>query len=154
MDQLDPKLRNFSAPFINPDAIKTFVREELGCKCEDSLFNQIVMGMPSIFSGENPGWDMQIMVGFRLLISITPVQKLKSINDDIMKILQAGREIRDKHGLNRFRLVLLGHLDEGLFGICQKKAQQLDERMHVHVIEMDMSSWDSSVRDLEGKRHD
>jgi hypothetical protein len=134
MDHLDSKLRNFYAIFINPDAIKAFVREELGCKCEDSVFNQIVIGMPSIFSGDNPGWDMQIMIGFRLLISITPVKKLKSINGDILKILKRGKEIRDQHGLNRFRLVLLGEVNKELYEACQKKAQELDARIHVHVI--------------------
>lgn len=133
MDNSNSKLRNFYATFINPDAIKSFARE-LGCNCEDSVFNQIVIGMPSIFSGENPGWDMQIMIGFRLLISIAPVQKLKSINEDIVKILQAGKEIRDKHGLNRFRLVLLGEVDKDLYEACEKKAQGLDDRIHVHVI--------------------
>jgi hypothetical protein len=136
MDNSDFKLRNFYATFVNPQAIKTFVRETLGCKCEDSVFNQIVIGMPSIFSGDNPGWDMQIMIGFRLLISIAPVHKLKSINEDIVKILQAGKEIRDKNGLNRFRLVILGHLDKELYEDCQKRAQELDERIHVHVIEI------------------
>ena len=70
-------LREFYATFVNPDAIKTFVKAKLGCNCEDSVFNQIVIGMPSISSGDNPGWDMQIMIGFRLLISIAPIERLK-----------------------------------------------------------------------------
>ena len=136
MDNSDSKLRNFYATFINPDAIKTFVREELGCKCEDSVFNQIVIGMPSIFPGENPGWDMQIMIGFRLLISIVPVKRIKSIDEDIVKILQAGKEIRDQLGLNRFRLVLLGDVEKELYEACQRRAHKLDDRIHVHVIEI------------------
>lgn len=134
MDHLNSKLRNFYAAFINPDAIKAFVREKLGCTCEDSVFNQIVIGMPSIFSGENPGWHMQIMIGFRLLISIAPVERVKSINEYISNMLQEGKELRDKHGLNRFRLVLLGHLDKALYEACQKIAQELDERIHIHVL--------------------
>jgi hypothetical protein len=136
MDNLDSKLRNFYAAFINPDAIKTFVREELGCKCDDSVFNQIVIGMPSIFSGDNPGWDMQIMIGGRLLISIVPVKRIKSIDEDIVKILRVGKEIRDQLGLNRFRLVLLGHVEKEFYEACQRRAQKLDDRIHVHVMEI------------------
>jgi hypothetical protein len=134
MDNSETKLRNFFANFINLDAIKNFVREELGCKCEDIVFNQIVIGMPSIFSGENPGWDMQIMIGFRLLISLVGVGRLKSINEDIVKMLQAGKKIRDQRGLNRFRLVLFGEVDKELYEACQKKAEKLDDRIHIHVI--------------------
>jgi hypothetical protein len=134
MDNSDSKLRNFYATFFNPDAIKTFVRERLGCKCEDSVFNQIVIGMPSIFSCDNPGWDLQMMIGFRLLISIAPVQKLKSINEDIGKILQAGKQVRDRNSLNRFRLVLLGRVEKDIYEEGQKKARELDDRIHVHVI--------------------
>jgi hypothetical protein len=136
MDNSDSKLRDFYANFINPDAIKIFVREELGCKCEDSIFNQIVIGMPSILPGENPGWDMQIMIGARLLISIVPVKRIKSVDEDIVKILQVGKEIRDQLSLNRFRLVLLGHADKELYEACQKKVQEMDARIHAHVIEI------------------
>ena len=136
MDNSYSKLRNFYANFINPDAIKTFVREKLGCKCEDSVFDQIVIGMPSIFPGENPGWDMQIMIGFRLLISFAAVERLKSVNEDIVKMLQAGKEIRDKNGLNRFRLILLGEVNKELYEACQKKTQELDDKIHIHVIEI------------------
>lgn len=136
MDNSDLELRNFYANFINQDAIKTFVREELGCKCEDSVFDQIVVGMPSIFSGENPGCDLKIMIGFRLLISFAPVQKVKSVNKDIIKMLQAGKEFRDEHGLNQFRLVLLGEIEKDLYEACQRKAQELDDRIHVYVIEV------------------
>jgi hypothetical protein len=136
MDDLDKKLRDFYATFVNLESIKSFVREDLGCKCKDEVFNQIVIGIPAIFSEVNGGWDLQILVGFRLLISFVQAEKLKSFEDDITNMLQAGKGIRDKYGLNRFRLVLLGHLDKGLYEICQKKAQELDERIHVHVIEV------------------
>jgi hypothetical protein len=135
MDNSDSKLRNFYATFINPDAIKTFARE-LGCNCEDSVFNQIVVGTPSIFSGEYPGWDMQIMIGFRLLIAFVAVKRVKSTNEDIVKLLQAGKEIRDKNGLNRFRLVLLGEVEKELYEMSQKKAQELYDRIHVHFLEI------------------
>lgn len=135
MEYLDQKAQDFYAMFVNLEAIKTFVRKKLGCQCEDKVFDQTVIGVPTIFPEGNPGWDLQILIGFRLLISLVSMQKLRSPDEDISKMLQAGKDMRDKHGLNRFRLVLLGRLDEALYGSLSKKAQQLDEKIHLHVIE-------------------
>jgi hypothetical protein len=134
-DQLDLKVKDFFGTFINLEAIKTLVRKELGCQCDENVFKQIVIGVPAIFPEDNAGWDLQIMIGFRLLISLVMAQKLR-FHDDISKMLQLGKDMRDRHGLNRFRLVFLGHIDEELYESWQKKAQQLDERIHLHVIEL------------------
>ena len=64
------------------------------------------------------------------------VNKLKPTIEDVVKLLKLGQQIRDKHNLNRFRLVLMGHLDKELYEICQIKAQEFDERIHIHVIEV------------------
>jgi len=135
MEPLDPKAQDFYATFINLAAIKTFVRNQLGCQCEDKVFEHTVIGAPVIFPEADPGWDLQIMVGFRLLISLVSAQKLRSPHDDIGKMLQAGKDLRNRHGLNRFRLVLLGQLDKALSESLTRKAQQLDEKIHLHVIE-------------------
>jgi hypothetical protein len=134
--QVDIKAQNFYATFVNLEAIKAFVRTQLGCQCEDEVFKQTVIGAPAIFPEDNPGWDLQILIGFRLLISLVPVLKLRSLDEDIRKMLQSGKNMRDRHGLNRFRLVLLGQLEKELYESCQKKAQQLDEKIHLHVIEL------------------
>jgi hypothetical protein len=131
----DLKAQEFYATLIDLEAIKSFVRKELGCQCEDEVFKQAVIGVPAIFPEDNPGWDLQIMVGFRLLISVVSVQKLRS-HDDISKMLRAGKIIRDRHGLNRFRLVLLGRVDKELYESWQKKAPQLDDKIHLHIIEL------------------
>jgi len=135
-DHFDLKVQDFYATFINLGAIKAFVRNQLGCQCEEEVFKQTVIGVPLIFPEDNPGWDLQILIGFRLLISLVPVKKLTSPSDDITKILQAGKKIRDKQGLNRFRLVLLGRLDKNLHETLIQKAQQFDEKIHLHVIEL------------------
>ncbi len=136
MEPSDLKVQDFYATFINLDAIRTFVRKDLGCQCEDKVFDQTVIGVPSIFSEDNPGWDMQIMIGFRLLISLASQQTRRLVHDDIRKMLQSGKELRDKHGLNRFRLVLLGRFDKELYEYWQEKSHELDERIHVHFIEI------------------
>jgi hypothetical protein len=132
---LDRKAQDFYATFINLAAIKTFVRKELGCQCAEEVFQQIIVGAPTIYPQGNPGWDLQILIGFRLLISLVPVSKLGNLPEDITKMLQAGQELRDRHGLNRFRLVLLGRLDKASSESLAHQTQQLDEKIHLHVIE-------------------
>jgi hypothetical protein len=100
------------------------------------VFEQTVIGVPSIFPDNNPGWDLQILIGFRLLVSLVSVQNLGSVHEDIAKMLQSGTDLRDQHGLNRFRLVLLGRLDEGLPESCMTKARPLDDRIQLRVIEI------------------
>jgi hypothetical protein len=39
--------------------------------------------------------------------------------------------------LNRYRLVLVGHVSREVIGDLQKEAQGIDDRMHVHLIEPD-----------------
>ena len=133
---LDLKAQEFYATLINLDAIKAFVRNQLGCQCKEKVFEQIVIGVPSIFPEANPGWDLQMLIGFRLLVSLVSVQKVSALNDDITNLLQAGKELRDKHGLNRFRLVLLGLLEPKLRESFQKKTQQFDDRIHLHTLEI------------------
>lgn len=133
---LDLKAQEFYATLIDLDAIKTFVRNQLGCQCTEEVFQQIIVGAPTIFPEDNPGWDLQMLIGFRLLISLVPVSKLRNLPEDITKMLQAGKDMRDRHGLNRFRLVLLGQLDKALSESLAAKAQQLDEKIHLHVIEL------------------
>jgi len=122
------------AALIDYTAVRTLVVEKLGCQCPDEVFSQLVVGVPSIFPGEDAGWAAQILVGFRLLVSLVSVQDLKSIREDVVKLLHEGRRLRERHGLNRFRLVLVGHLDKKTLEACQAEAQQMDERMHVHQV--------------------
>jgi hypothetical protein len=133
---LGQKAQDFYARFVNLEAIKTFVRKALGCQCPEEVFQQIIIGAPTIFPDSNPGWDLQMLIGFRLLISLVPVSKLRNLPEDITKMLQTGKEMRDQHGLNRFRLVLLGRLDQALSESLAAKAQQLDEKIHLHILEL------------------
>jgi hypothetical protein len=133
---VDRKAQEFYATLLDREAIQAFVRNRLGCQCEEKVFEQIVIGVPSIFPGAHPGWDLQILIGFRLLVSLVAVEKLNPLDNDIYNLLQTGKELRDRQGLNRFRLVLLGRLDQNLYASCQQKAQQFDDRIHLHVLEV------------------
>ena len=128
---------NLAETFLNLDAIRQLIREELGCDCPEEVFDQIVVGYPSIFGSPNIPSSVQVLVGHRLLVSVVPVEHLQDVAKDARDLLSDCRGIRDENGLNRYRLVLVGHVSEEVLGELQKEASDMDDRMHVHLIEPD-----------------
>jgi hypothetical protein len=128
---------NLAETFLNLDAIRQLIREELGCDCPEEVFDQMVVGYPSIFGSPNIPSSVQVLVGHRLLVSLVPVDHLQDVAKDARDLLSDGKGIRDRHGLNRYRLVLVGHVSREVIGDLQKEAQGIDDRMHVHLIEPD-----------------
>jgi hypothetical protein len=126
---------NLAETFMNRDAVRQLIREDLGCACPDSIFDDIVVGCPTIFGGSNIRSSVQILVGRRLLVSLVPVNALKDVAKDTRYLLFDGKDIRDRHGLNRHRLVLVGSVTRKLLGELKKEAAGIDDRMHVHLIE-------------------
>ena len=131
---------NLADAFINLEAVRQLIREELGCACPPEIFEEVVVGSPSIFGGLKIHSSVQVLVGHRLLVSLVPVDDLKDVKRNAMELLFDGRGIRDKYGLNRYRLVLVGHANEEVLSELQKEAGDMDDRMHVHLIELDRSN--------------
>ena len=131
------KPNNLAETFLNLDAIRRLIRKELGCDCPEEVFDQIVVGYPSIFGSPNIPSSVQVLVGHRLLVSLVPVDHLQDVAKNGKQFLVEGKDIRDGHGLNRYRLVLVGHVSEEVLGELQKEADDMDDRMHVHLIEPD-----------------
>ena len=65
---------------INPDAVKTFVRETLGCQCPDSVFEQVDYQ-------ENAGIVDQNMITRRLLIGSRLLMSKRRVIVSCSKIL-------------------------------------------------------------------
>ena len=128
---------NLAEAFVNLDAVRQLIREELGCACPEEIFEQVVVGRPSVFGSPKIHSSVQVLVGRRLLVSLVPVDDLEDVRRDARGLLLDGKSIRDKHGLNRYRLVLVGHTGEEVLGELQKEAGDMDDRMHVHLIESD-----------------
>jgi hypothetical protein len=138
---------NLAEVFMNLDAVRQLVREELGCACPEGIFDEVVVGSPSIFGSPNIRSSVQVLVGRRLLVSLVPVHDLKDVAKDATNLLFEGKDIRDRHGLNRYRLVLVGRVSKEVIGELQKEASGIDDRMHVHLIESDRSIDGAATRE-------
>lgn len=113
--------------------IKRFVREHLGCNCPDEVFERIrVIDKADVSDLFNTVYD----IGGRLLVAICSPSDWHEIENSIEQLVAAGTRFRDRHGYNRFRLVIA--TDEIDAVACLQKAfescPKLDEKVHMHVI--------------------
>ncbi len=131
------KPNNLAETFLNLDSIRRLIRKELGCDCPEEIFDEVVVGYPSIFGSPNIPSSVQVLVGHRLLVSLVPVRDLQDVAKDGKQLLLDGKGIRDENGLNRYRLVLVGRVSKDVMDELHKEASDMDDRMHVHLIEPD-----------------
>jgi hypothetical protein len=108
------------------------VRDTLGCECPEEVFDSIIVGKPTIFRQWSLPASVQVLVGWRLLITLVRVTELEDPIDDSIEILRNGRTLRDAKGLNRFRLVLVGNIGETLMQRLHNAARAIDDRVHIH----------------------
>ncbi len=101
-------------------SIEHFVRGTLGCGCPDEVFQHL-----------------QLQVGSRLLIQVVEPLDGAMDSDWIEQLAASGRAARDRHGYNRFRLVIAApaplssvrELQE-----CFARAFVGDEKAHLHFV--------------------
>ena len=84
--------------------VEHFVRGTLGCGCPDEVFRSIFISRLPAVAGRPP--ILQVLVGSRLLIHIVSPPTLEPANGWIEQLAANGRATRDRHGYNRFRLVV------------------------------------------------
>lgn len=84
--------------------IEQFVRGTLGCGCPDEVFRSMVVSRLPAFAGRPP--IVQLLVGSRLLIHVVAPPAVEPANGWIEQLAANGRSTRDRHGYNRFRLVV------------------------------------------------
>lgn len=87
-----------------PAGIEQFVRVTLGCGCPDEVFRSIVISRLPAVAGRPP--IVQLLVGSRLLIHVVAPPAREPANGWIEQLAANGRAARDRHGYNRFRLVV------------------------------------------------
>jgi hypothetical protein len=111
-----------------------FVRKTLGCACPDEVFKKIEYGEVNPAEGIRV---QTITVGGRLLVYIWVVRDPALLETGFLSLVAAGKEERDRRGLNRIRVVLAtGDLDsvrsaaEALFNGFEAK----DEKVHLHIV--------------------
>lgn len=120
---------------INLNMVRELVREKLGCGCPDDVFESVIVGIPSIFEEQSPPIFAEILVGRKLLLALVERGSLSDLEKDIESILLNGRKRRDRHGLHRFRLVIVGECDKTAFAEVSRTEARIDERIHVHLLD-------------------
>jgi len=121
-------------------SIKHFVREHLGCACPDKVFENITVTEHSdIFTTANTVYE----IGGRLFVAVFVAVEWDDMAKRLGKLVDAGKQFRDQHAYNRFRLVIVTDNDDA------KKSLQLvfddlpgiDDKTHLHVIKPDLLPW-------------
>jgi len=117
--------------------IKHFVREHLGCACPDKVFENIAVTEQSdIFSSASTVYE----IGGRLFVAVFVPVDWHNIAKHLSKHVDAGKQFRDQHGYNRFRLVIATDNDDAITNL-QKIFDDLpgiDDKTHLHVIKPDL----------------
>jgi len=119
---------------LDLDVVRHLVRDGLGCQCPDAVFEDVVIGRPTVFAEDDPRSSVQLLVGRRLLVSLVEMNRLADVRADAERLLVRGRQIRDAQGLNRFRLVLVGNCEPAVIEALAARAREMDDRLHVHAL--------------------
>jgi hypothetical protein len=118
--------------------ITHFVRGTLGCGCPDEVFDSIAVEPAVPVADGLP--VLQLLVGRRLLIQLVALPRDAMAADWIERLATAGRVARDRHGYNRFRLVVVTSPGQAVPAGLDERFARLagtDERIHLHCIAQD-----------------
>ncbi len=123
----------------NDQSITEFVRGVLGCGCPDEVFEKI-----EVHRNYKLGLSFsttRINIGDTLLIYIVRPASSAELQEAIKKIVLDGREDRNTHRFNRFRLVIAAD-EKGLEAdiATRKFAAEIgeDEKMHIHFVKVEV----------------
>jgi hypothetical protein len=119
-------------------SIEHFVRGTLGCGCPDEVFQSIAISHLPAVVGRLP--IVQLLVGSRLLIHIVTPPAAIPGNGWIEQLAAHGRAARDRHGYNRFRLVIAAPMPaESVRDLKDRFARATagDEKAHLHFVGQD-----------------
>jgi hypothetical protein len=120
------------------DSIEHFVRRTLGCSCPDEVFQSIAVSHLPAVAGRPP--TVQLLVGSRLLIHVVAPPAAIPGNGWIEQLAAHGRGARDRHGYNRFRLVIASPVPpDSLRDLQERFARAIvgDEKAHLHFVGQD-----------------
>ena len=117
------------------DSIERFVRGTLGCGCPDEVFQHLVVSRMPPLAGRPP--IVQLQVGSRLLIHVVAPPGNAATCSWIEQLAANGRAARDRHGYNRFRLVVASPAPLSSVRELQERFARAivgDERAHLHFV--------------------
>jgi hypothetical protein len=121
--------------FVSTAAVRAFIRDALKCGCPDSVFDDVRVGLPTLYDTHGVEGGLEILVGRRLLVAVVPFGRVRNPDTDIPLMLEKGRSVRDEKGFNRYRLVLVGVTDTMRREKLQAMSATLDERLHLHLLD-------------------
>jgi hypothetical protein len=116
--------------------VKAFVREALGCDCDESVFEHIENEKG--VKVDDIRLRNKINVGNRLLIYVADANGPSFVRSHMPELLDAGRKERDERNFNRFRLVLVAKSDSGVLLAANQMfagSKAVDEKVHLHVMD-------------------
>ena len=119
-------------------SIEHFVRRTLGCGCPDEVFEHVFISRLPGVAGRTP--IVQLLVGSRLLIHVVHPPGGEAVNGWVEQLASNGRAARDRHGYNRFRLVVASPAPPAAAREIQErfsKATVGDEKAHLHFVSND-----------------
>ena len=119
---------------IDNAAIRHFVRESLGCTCPDKVFDHIrVTGQPDLFVAATTLYE----IGGRLCVAVSVPVDRHDIERNLGQMIQTGKDYRDRHGFNRFRLVVVTDDDSAKqeLPVLFDAVPGNDDRTHLHVVD-------------------
>jgi hypothetical protein len=119
----------------NDGTIERFVRGTLGCRCPEEVFQSISMDRLPALAARPP--VLQLLVGSRLVIHIVTLPAGAAVNGWLEQLAEQGRATRERHGYNRFRLVIATSAAARLRADLEARfarATGNDERAHLHLI--------------------
>ena len=113
------------------------MRTGLGCGCPAEVFEDIrIEPRPESFAGLPV--DTLVRIGGRLLVAVCAGSRWGDVADRLATLVETGKELRDREGYNRFRLVVACDDAKTAAPVFEDRFGRLknpDERLHVHVIE-------------------
>jgi hypothetical protein len=118
--------------------IERFVRGTLGCGCPDEVFHSISIAHLPALAARPP--VLQLLVGSRLVIHIVTLPAGAAVNGWLEQLAAQGRATRERHGYNRFRLVIATSAAAPLRVDLEARfarATGNDQRAHLHLIGSD-----------------
>ena len=117
-------------------AVVSFVREGLGCGCRDEVLHDIqIEPHPYSFAGQPI--DYLVRIGGRLLLAISMSSGWAEVAEELRRLLETGKNLRDRNGFNRFRLVVSSDEPENTTAALQEQFTGLtgmDNKVHLHVV--------------------
>ena len=116
-------------------SIEHFVRGTLGCGCPDEVFDHVFISHLPGVAGRPP--VAQLLVGSRLLIHVVHPPVGQAVNGWVEQLASNGRAARDRHGYNRFRLVIASPARPAAAREIEERFTRAvtgDEKVHLHFV--------------------